>query len=98
MVTAQEQHERTIRIFAGNRERPVTVWDFEDAPTEYQALSKSGGDEDYIALVPAEYEDGNKHDLFNFLTENGSYAWFGCCDIDVFDLPNGDKVYIGSHA
>lgn len=36
--------------------RPIRVWLFEHAPKGFQALSQSGGDEDWVALVPPEYE------------------------------------------
>ena len=31
----------------------IKVWRFEDAPKKYRALSTNGGDEDWIAFVPA---------------------------------------------
>ena len=69
---------------------PILVWRFYKAPQEYQNLSDNGGDEDWLAFVPAEYSD----DYLGWL-EHGS---FGVCSIDKYDLPNGDSVYIGSHA
>ena len=69
--------------------QPIQVWPFETAPPEYKALSKHGGDEDWLALVPIEL--------------TGRYiAWldggFGCCDVSIHPLPDGGTVYIGAHA
>lgn len=71
------------------------MWVFRDAPKQYRDLSDNGGDEDYVALIPAGVDTGQSA-LFNFLSDSGS--WFGCCCIDEHTLENGDTVYIGSHA
>lgn len=42
----------------GASERFIRLWRFEDAPVEYRALSTCGGDEDWVALIPAELRDG----------------------------------------
>jgi hypothetical protein len=71
---------------------PILVWRFDDAPAEFSALSTNGGDEDWVAVVPAEMA--------------GDYiAWldfgrggFGLCDVSSYTLPDGRAVYIGSHA
>lgn len=70
---------------------PILVWPFEDAPKEYQDLSPHGGDEDWIALVPARLVDS----YIGWL-ESGSS--FGCCDVSKHPLPNGDVAHIGAHA
>lgn len=33
--------------------RAILLWDFDDAPAELRALSKHGGDEDGVAILPA---------------------------------------------
>lgn len=38
----------------------LQVWKFEDAPEEFRALSTSGGDEDWLALVPPGMADGSR--------------------------------------
>lgn len=73
--------------------RMIKVWRFEDAPEEYRKLSENGGDEDWLALIPAEMS-------------NEYIGWcdpvigtdFGCCDISDYKLPDGSLVRIGSHA
>ena len=68
---------------------PILVWPFETSPPEYKALSKHGGDEDWLALVPIEL--------------TGRYiAWLDNCgfgnDVSIHCLPDGRTVYIGAHA
>ena len=68
----------------------IKVWRFEDAPKKYQRLSKCGGDEDWIAVVPLSMYG----DYIGWLESGGS---FGCCGVDKFKTKDGE-VYIGSHA
>jgi len=68
----------------------IKVWRFDDAPKEYQNLSKNGGDEDWIALVPKKL---NK----NYIGWLDSSS-FGCCHIYTYKLNNGNVIYIGCHA
>jgi RimJ/RimL family protein N-acetyltransferase len=77
--------------------RPIQMWRFYDAPKDLQQLSGHGGDEDWIAHVPKEYEDEFFVE-FAFTHNLGNLHPFGCCDISRHDLPNGDVVYIGAHA
>jgi hypothetical protein len=44
---------------------PITVWAFHEAPERFQHLSQHGGDEDWLAFVPQEYE----HDWIRWLEE-----------------------------
>ncbi len=71
--------------------KPILIWKFKDAPKQYQDMSENGGDEDYIALIPPNYE----HEYFSFLEEGAS---FGCCGVDEIKLQNGYTLLIGSHA
>jgi hypothetical protein len=68
----------------------VKVWRFEESPKEYQALSKNGGDEDWVAFIP----DEMKYYWVPWL-EHGTP--FGCCCVDEFKV-DGGMVKIGSHA
>ena len=74
----------------------VLLWQFHAAPADLRHLSDNGGDEDWIAVVPAGFTGH-----LSFL-DKGSFAanWFGCASIDAYDHPTipGAKVYIGSHA
>jgi hypothetical protein len=70
-------------------EDAILVWRWHNAPAELKALSTNGGDEDWVALVPADQKD----DYISWL-ENSS---FGVCAIDSYDF-EGMKVYIGCHA
>jgi hypothetical protein len=70
----------------------ILVWPFHDAPEELKALSTNGGDEDWVALVPAK--------LVKDYESQGEPAWIralGVCDVDCYDYLDM-KVYIGSHA
>ena len=71
---------------------PVTVWAFADAPHDLQELSTNGGDEDWLALVPAD-----------FVRQHGVPLWletppFGRCCVDEYPQPDGSMVLIGCHA
>lgn len=70
---------------------PILVWDFRDAPAEFRALSEHGGDEDWLAVVPAFYR-------FNMPPWLESGTRFGCCDTSEHVLPDGRIVCIGAHA
>ncbi len=85
--------EATKRVEA-KRMPPIQVWRFEDAPEELRQKSTNGGDEDWIALVPAEYYE-EVEPYLPWLEEGHG---FGYCSVDVTKLLNGDYLYIGSHA
>ena len=69
---------------------PILAWEFHDAPEEFQSLSGHGGDEDYLAVVPASWKGYTPLWL-----ESGP---FGCCDIEEHTLPDGRRVFIGAHS
>jgi hypothetical protein len=69
---------------------PMKIWPFHKAPQEYRDLSPHGGDEDWIAYVPASWGD------IPFFIEEGSR--FGCCDVSQHRLPDGAIIAIGAHA
>ena len=69
---------------------PIKIWKFELAPEKYRKLSTFFGDEDWLALVPPLY----KNDYLSFLECEA----FGCCDVDIINLKNNYKIYIGCHA
>lgn len=70
----------------------ITIWRFEDAPADLQALSWHGGDEDWIALVPLKY------------AERHYIGWLERIDTtldpQIVDHPSvvGYQVWIGAHA
>jgi hypothetical protein len=69
--------------------RSIAVWSFHEAPGELRCLSSHGGDEDWIALLPA----GMSQPPW---MESGTS--FGCCDVSEHELPDGRRVFIGAHA
>jgi len=69
----------------------IRVWRFEDAPAEYQALSPHGGDEDWVAHVPAALAN----EWIGWMDEGSS---FGCFDVSRHPQPDGSEVRIGAHA
>ncbi len=75
--------------------QPILVWAFDEAPPEYQAISPHGGDEDWLALVPASFYERHGEGGTPFWLEHGS---FGSCDISHAVLDSGDHVFIGAHA
>ena len=72
----------------------IKIWKFHDAPKEFQDLSISGGDEDYLTLIPPNYIQ----EYFGFL----DCIHFGCCSIDEIKIEKGlykgYSVLIGTHA
>lgn len=71
--------------------QPIKIWEFYDAPLDLRALSNHGGDEDYVALVPAEMEYAA-----DMLLYSGSP--FGVSDVQKEVQADGSFVYIGAHA
>lgn len=68
----------------------IAAWPFDEAPGELRALSRHGGDEDWLALVPARLAE-----MWIPWLEHGP---FGVCDISKHTLPDGRVVFIGAHA
>lgn len=78
-----------------NEENMIRVWRFEDAPPQLQSLSEHGGDEDWLAVVPIEFDGRTDMD---WLLRNG-IGCFGVCETSRHELPmSGRVVYIGAHA
>lgn len=73
-----------------NEDKMIKVWPFYDAPKEYQEMSKNGGDEDWVAFVPAALANT----WIGWLEEGQS---FGCCSVDEY-VVDGGVIKIGSHA
>lgn len=71
---------------------PIRVWFFYEAPPELQALSGHGGDEDWLALVPNQYQQ-------HYLPWLDVPA-FGCCDVSQHQHPDYPDctIYISAHA
>jgi hypothetical protein len=69
---------------------PIQVWAWDDAPTEYRALSTHGGDEDWVAFVPADWGD----ECPPWMSEGTRFA---VCDLYRYKVENG-WIYIGAHA
>lgn len=70
---------------------PIRVWPFYDAPEEYQKLTPHGGDEDWLAVIPASYKGPRP-----MWMDDGTA--FGCCDVSEHALPDGSRVFIGAHS
>lgn len=70
---------------------PIRVWRFYDAPRALQELSPHGGDEDWLAIVPAHMADG-------WIPWMESGSSFGCCDVSRHPRLDGSVVLIGAHA
>ncbi len=68
----------------------IAVWPWAEAPQDLKVLSQNGGDEDWVALVPAKWADM----WLPWVEQNG----FGSCNSTRHELPTGEVVYIGAHA
>ncbi len=86
-----EGRNKSPRAYEGMNNKAIQVWDWDDAPEEYKALSPHGGDEDWVALVPPKYAG-----RWIGWMESGSA--FGCCDVSEHELPDGSVVRIGAHS
>lgn len=71
-------------------DKMIRVWRWEDAPEEYRKLSTAGGDEDWVAVLPAVMKDQH----IGWLEGDA----FGACDVDTYELPDGRVVKIGAHS
>jgi hypothetical protein len=72
-----------------NLSKTILIWNFEDAPKEYQSLSNNGGDEDWIAFIPESMKD----EYIGWM-DGGS---FGCCCVDEHEVEGG-IIRIGAHS
>lgn len=77
--------------------KPILVWRFPDAPQEYKDRSQHGGDEDWLAVVPASFYTNAEEDWQDPYWLQGS-GRFGPCEISREVLPDGDVLFIGAHA
>lgn len=70
----------------------IRVWRFKDAPDELRWLSKNGGDEDWLALIPPKL----KNEYIGWLEGES----FGCCSVADYTHPELPEytIKIGSHA
>ncbi len=76
-----------------NEKESIKIWRFHDAPADFQDMSTSGGDEDWLALVPPSY----KNEYLPFLEGDS----FGCCSVDIIEpkgFYKGYTIFIGTHA
>ena len=77
------------------RTAAIRVWRFAEAPEEYRKLSDSGGDEDWLALIPSK----EAAQWFVLWLERGAVQDYrGVRGIQWVDLKNGERVAIGSHS
>jgi hypothetical protein len=74
-----------------NEREPIKVWRFNEAPVHFQELSCNGGDEDWVALVPA-----GMSTIDIFWLHSGSA--FGCCEVEEHEQSDGSVVCIGCHS
>lgn len=77
----------------GKLKPAILIWRFYNAPKEYQTLSTNGGDEDWLAFIPAKVWKAEGGDIM--------FLWhgtpFGVCDVSEYPVNDG-MVLIGAHA
>jgi hypothetical protein len=71
-----------------NQEKVIKIWEFDNAPIEYQQLSENGGDEDWVALVVGY---GDQTPLVIEQISSGLFS------LDRYVVEAG-TIYIGAHA
>lgn len=69
--------------------RGVIAWRFDEAPEELRDLSRHGGDEDWLAVLPP------GQTMPAWMAPGSA---FGCCDVSEHDLIDGSTVCIGAHS
>lgn len=72
-----------------NYKNAIIVWEFDEAPEEYRALSSHGGDEDWLAFVP----DSLKRRYIGWLESRSSFGPYSVSEHSV----EGGTVRIGAH-
>lgn len=75
-----------------NHDKAIVIWQFEDAPKQYQSLSQNGGDEDWIAFLPESFL--RERMVPAFLEEGSS---FGCYKVEKHKVKGG-IILIGCHS
>lgn len=70
--------------------KPISLWNFSDAPEHLQALSPHGGDEDWLSLVPTGVN-------IPWWMDEDAGTCYGCCSISHTKTDEG-TVIIGAHA
>jgi hypothetical protein len=70
--------------------RAVSIYNFHDAPKEWQALSPFGGDEDWIIIA-----DGDEESEYEAEYVSGRLE---VCDRARVKLPDGRIAYITCHS
>lgn len=85
----REAHDinRASIVADGIPGRHTHIWRFEDAPRAFTILSNSGGDEDWVALVPSVYADA----YLPWLDDQVNYG------VQTVELLNGFQVKIVGH-
>jgi len=68
---------------------PILIWPWRDAPWEYRVLSTRGGNERWVAFIPAEYGP-----LRPGWAKKGTV--FAPKHLDSFRLSGGGRALIGS--
>ena len=69
---------------------PIRIWQFRDAPLKYRKLSRNGGDEDWLAVVP-------KKSVYERNVWFLECEHFGCALVHSIKIKN-KVVFIGCHA
>ena len=64
----------------------IKLWAWKDAPEHFRALSRNGGDEDWVALIPDELD-----------APSWLEAMDSCRDPQIFHRAEG-TVWIGAHS
>lgn len=74
-----------------HRDGAILVWRFREAPDSLREMSEHGGDEDWVAYVPASVQDGEP-----MWAAEGTP--FGCFSVSRHELVDGSAVLIGAHS
>lgn len=67
----------------------ICVWEWEKAPEEFRKLSRHGGDEDGIAIIPPQYEE-----IPYWL----SRMWDNYGDPQIETCSDGTRIVIWAHS
>jgi hypothetical protein len=73
----------------------ILVWEFKNAPQEYQDLSTNGGDEDWLVFVSNDILNSNSEE-WKYWTPFWIQAMDSCREPQEIKIKEG-MIFIGSH-
>ncbi len=74
-----------------SEDKCVRVWWHDDVPEPYRSVIADWDDLDWEAVVPPEMKG-------QYISWMETGTPFGCCDVQVYQAPDGCEVHVGHHS